>query len=220
MENVEELVQKTGFSNQISAFKLERGSGDSVYKDNTIRGKIQENKRNAFVNVVSPYTMPRLNVTGISPEKGYILEGKAPFSNELFPYFTSIIKLLEQDSAFRSDAKNSLQNFTELYTQYNNIIKNQSQSLTAVQKKQFVEILRQLSKTPYLLDLNPIVKISVDDELIVVRGSAKGNHYIVVGSEDNEITFGFVGRRKGEYRTLHFSPPDNTISSIIIAFIQ
>jgi hypothetical protein len=99
-------------------------------------------------------------------------------------------------------------------------IKEIENCLSIDQFKMVAQVIDELSKNDSILFLKPVFEYSVDDEVCVIRGANNGNHYIIIGSGTNELSYGFVGKQKGEYDSLHANFDTIGVSEIVEAFIN
>lgn len=204
---------------------LERGTGDYYsFNDTTLRGDVQHSLWKAVTAVGKPFCISRIADFGILPNKGYFgytTSNDTPVSNDLVPYFYTLLSYLYTTSLidinFQADY-----NYSILFKEYIDTIKCHSDKhLIPAQKKLFIEVLNKISKVPNILDLKPIIKVGADGELIIVRQTSSGNKYIIVGPEPNEISYGFVGKLPGHYNSIHGDKNNNIwIDEIIAAFLR
>jgi len=64
------------------------------------------------------------------------------------------------------------------------------------------------------------IKVSGDEELLIIRSGKRGLHYIIVGSEENEIFYGFSGKKTGDYSITEFDGINVFISDIVALFLN
>jgi hypothetical protein len=82
------------------------------------------------------------------------------------------------------------------------------------------QVIGELSNKEEIISMSPIFRYSADNEVCVIRGSERGNHYIIIGEDENDISYGFVGKNKGEYDSLHAGCEGIGIDEIVNAFIN
>lgn len=56
-------------------------------------------------------------------------------------------------------------------------------------------------------------------EIIIVRKSELGEYYVIVGEEDGELSYGFVGKSAGDYDVLHADLDSIKLNHIIDKFL-
>lgn len=100
------------------------------------------------------------------------------------------------------------------------MLKESNNALPAEQYKIVFEVINELAKCESVIFLKPVFEYSVDDEVCIIKGAKNGNHYIIVGNEENDLSYGFVGKQKGEYDSLHADFNSIGVKEIVSAFIN
>jgi hypothetical protein len=63
-------------------------------------------------------------------------------------------------------------------------------------------------------------KFSVENEILIIKHNSRGNHYLIIGGEENDISYGFVGNNIGEYATIHPDFENILIEDLVLSFIN
>lgn len=106
--------------------------------------------------------------------------------------------------------------YGKLYAKYDKVITGLS--IPIHQQSLFLDILQRLSKviTTSVSELE--ICFSADNELSIVKEENSGTHYILVGEEDDDVSYMFISNTPGTYFSLH-KDEKNSLNKIIQQFI-
>lgn len=107
--------------------------------------------------------------------------------------------------------------YRKLYSKFKSLIKGVELSIPNVQKNLFINILQKLASSPNVSinDLN--IQISADNELVVFKKGEVGTYYIVLGDEENDVSYLYISNTPGVYTSLH-TKENISLNQIIEAF--
>lgn len=197
--------------------KLVLNTGSSVREQSPIRKEILNQSIKAYMQALDIDTIKNIN---------YELKDRDAFNliiNKIVHHiirttpttaqYPSLIRLL-RTGASKDDVEINRTILSEKYITMeapNNIPKHQQELVS--------DVVTQLAEIGNILTLNIVFKYSADDEVCIIRATEKGNNYIIIGEDINQLSFGFVGKRKGEYNYLHANFINTGIKDIVEAFI-
>lgn len=64
-----------------------------------------------------------------------------------------------------------------------------------------------------------VFKYSIEKEILYIKSNIRGMHYLVFGDENNDVSYGFVGKEIGEYSTTHLDSNYN-LEDLVSQFIN
>ncbi|HTE24942.1 hypothetical protein [Flavitalea sp.] len=93
--------------------------------------------------------------------------------------------------------------------------------LTTPQLSQFQAIADILSEDLALTAHDFAVSFTADNEIAIFRAGEDGTHYIVIGEEDDEVSYIYVSSTPGKYRSIHLDTEGKvTLNTITNAFVS
>lgn len=114
---------------------------------------------------------------------------------------------------------NSSPNYTSLYSSFKKLQDSINKELPEVQKNQFITLLRTISSYMNASPSEIKMDFTAESELALVKKTEIGTHYILVGDTPNDISYLFVSKSPGIFRSLHM---ENSVSEnqIIESFLE
>lgn len=188
-------------------------TASSIVKRTKIRKKISLAEEFAFSNVL-PFQ--RYDDTGrmlIGSNLPHIIKNRSEDINSNFKYFNNIKVELDKIENVIFLAS------TDIEFDFSHFINKlqKEKNIPPFQLKQASKIIRLLINQNYREEI--IFKYSIEKEILFIKNNFRGNHYIIIGDEIDDVSFAFVGTEIGEYSTLHFSS-EVSINKIISEFIN
>lgn len=116
-------------------------------------------------------------------------------------------------------------NYTEyswlkLNNKFDLALKKSGYKPSPLQKKVFEIILKQISEVKGCNIDELQIKMSADDELLIIREGKRGLHYIIVGRDDKELFYGFSGKGIGNYLVIQFDGKSIFVNDIVCKFLN
>jgi len=107
-------------------------------------------------------------------------------------------------------------NYVKLFGKYEEALKLSAYVPNTEQKMTFINILKELSKYSSIFDFSDYaIKVSADEELLVMNEKSNGIHYIIVGKENQELFYGFSGKLPGEYNSQHYKSTEEIVYTFL-----
>ncbi|MBE7443283.1 MAG: hypothetical protein HS119_12620 [Flavobacteriales bacterium] len=189
-------------------------------KETRVRKTIRRASINAFCNVINPNSCDENGDidTWASDDNTFIFfitDNPIPFSlnKDIFNYRTSIINTIAE----LSNNTNVIQaNKLNLMVKFSEILMDND--VTDVQYKSAINAISLVLNKVCINDL--VFKYSIENEVVMVYRNDRGNHYLIIGDEDeNDISYGFVGTKIGEYNTAHLDT-SHTLDDLVNLFVN
>jgi hypothetical protein len=140
-------------------------------------------------------------------------------SGSLYHDTTELLSFIEGSKvkAYETFSNRALDHF---YNQLTFALNKSGYSASSYQMNNFLKALNEIvSIIGY--DVRELqIKVSGDEELLIIRSGKRGLHYIIVGSEENEIFYGFSGKKTGDYSITEFDGINVFISDIVALFLN
>jgi len=116
----------------------------------------------------------------------------------------------------------SKEQFTaDLIDQVLEVISGTPHSIPEHQLKRAFHIVELLSEQKYdQIEQDIVIQYSVENEVLFIRTGAKGNHYIFVGDDVDDLSYGFVGFVKGVSHSVHADFDVTGILDIVNEFVN
>lgn len=189
-------------------------------KETRVRKTIRRASINAFCNVINHNSCDENEDIDIwsSDDNTFIFfvtNNPISFSlnKDIFNYRTSIIntiaELSNNTNVIQANKLNLMVKFSEILM-YNNV--------TDIQYKSAINVISLVLNKVCINDL--VFKYSVENEVVMIYRNDRGNHYLIIGDEDeNDISYGFVGTKIGEYNTAHLDT-NHTLDDLVNLFVN
>lgn len=184
-------------------------------KESPIRKMIREASLNAFSSAGTPNSCLQ-NLK--DDDDSYIV---CVFDSHInFPLDKDIYKYrayIDNNIVALSNNKNIIQTKkSELERKFSEIVMNYD--ITDIQYATAINAINLILNKVCLNDL--VFKYSVEDEIVMVYRNERGNHYLIIGDEDNnDVSYGFVGKQIGQHDTIHLDK-DNSLDDLVTLFVN
>lgn len=145
----------------------------------------------------------------------YSLNSANKIVNE--PYYSTLLKLIFQPFSFENYSRTK---YTKLFTKYQFALNYTNYKPTPFQRKTFIEILRSISRN-LIVDIEALnIKVSGDDELLIIKQNERGLHYLIVCENVGEVFYGFSGNSPGDYFTRKLERDFTSIDELVNFFLS
>ena len=136
------------------------------------------------------------------------------FSNA---YFDVLYKTILTQQSKKSDKLLNRRAFNNLFAKYSETLNKSGYQPSLYQRKTFVEVLKKVASFS-CSTMSLQTTLSEDNELLLLRETTLGTHYISVGSDEGDVSYIWVSFEPGKYDSLHY---ENGISidKIVEAFV-
>ena len=138
-----------------------------------------------------------------------------------------------REATYRSKVQNKLKAYTsritvkskekfseDLMDQLLDIICNCAYKIPDHQLKRSFRVVELLAGQFDKIEEKVVLKYSVESEILFIRTSEQGNHYIFVGDEVDDLSYGFVGFTKGDSDSVHADFENTGVEEIVNEFLN
>lgn len=199
----------------------ERTIGEAITQKTKIRTVIDFSQVNAFTNTVSWPEKKKLGEKKITYKINQPI-GLYHVSNFSYKHFLqkgfldAIITVAPM--VLKSDYK--IENHVVLLDMFIKLYKTIEEKLHDHQSFSVFDVINELRNYKGLLDLNINLKYSADNEIYFVRKTTKGKNYIIIGEDQEDMSFGFAGNNKGDIARLSADFNIVGVKEIVDAFLN
>jgi hypothetical protein len=135
------------------------------------------------------------------------------------PYINTLYKTTLVQQAHDVDSIISKREFTYLFSKYAKALDDSKYQPTTTQRKSFITVLQRVSELG-IPNFIFHIKVSEDNELLLIKESSKGMQYISVGGEKDDISYILITEQPGKYYSLHLENGDASFDNLIDEFIR
>jgi hypothetical protein len=133
-----------------------------------------------------------------------LIEGRITKSTEISTYFRNLYKIRQENALIKYASQSAYTILIDKALDFYNKVKSEA-NITQGQLSLFLQSIEMISEHENLVNIPQIHfnYIKEEFEIIIIKPSESGNSYIIIGDEENDVSYGFVGNTPGEYESLH-----------------
>lgn len=148
-----------------------------------------------------------------------LIEGRITKSTEISTYFRKLYKIRQENAPVKYSSQNAYTILIDKTLDFYNKIKSEA-NITSSQLSLFLQSIEIISKHKNLINLQQIHFNYIKDEfeIVIIKPSELGNSYIIIGDEENDVSYGFVGNAPGEYDSLYADFAEIRLEQIVEKF--
>ncbi len=168
--------------------EIQNKTASEINKNTDIRKQLNSLKLEAFINIFGN-DLIHSNIPVI------YLERWSTVSNRKSNYFLSIYNELKKIKTpqVSNDLMDSFLDFDNNVQKLHNI--------PECQYKLAFSAVCMLYENRFPEEIT--FKYSIENEILIIKNNLRGNHYLIIGDEEEDISYGFVGTEIGQFETVH-----------------
>lgn len=191
---------------------IQKGTAGSSSKRTWVRKRVDIAKSSAFSALLDFPLTRKFEHTVTGTNLGELITARwKDVSNSAINYRSFVV--MEFDNALQEVIiveSDLTYNFLSFLTEL-----TQNVEIPHSQKTFAKRIVKRLSEVR--IAERVIFKYSAENEILLIKSNEKGNHYLIIGEDENDLSYGLVGNRIGEYKTSHFGG-DITLNNLVSEF--